>query len=150
MDQLKIEGIVVKKLKIIPNSKGDVLHMIRNDEQDFTSFGECYFSEVNPLTIKGWKKHITQTQNFSVPIGRLKLVLFDDRDDSKTFRNIAEITLGRPDSYNRIQIHPGIYYSFKCLSTSPTMIVNITDIPHDKNESLTLDLNNSNIPYKWK
>ena len=150
MDQLKIEGIIIKKLKIIPNSKGDVMHMIRNDEQGFKSFGECYFSEVNPLTIKGWKKHIAQTQNLSVPIGLLKLVLFDDRENSETHKNIEEITLGRPDFYYRIQIPPGIYYSFKCLSTSPTMIVNITDIPHDKNESLTLDLNNSNIPYKWK
>ena len=77
MDQLKIEGIIIKKLKIIPNSKGDVMHMIRNDEQGFKSFGECYFSEVNPLTIKGWKKHIAQTQNLSVPIGLLKLVLFE-------------------------------------------------------------------------
>lgn len=149
MDQLKIEGVTIKQLKIIPNFKGDVLHMMRNDEQDFKSFGECYFSEINPLIIKGWKKHINQTQNFSVPIGRINIVLFDDRQDSKTFKNIIEITLGRPDSYNRIKIPPGIFYSFKCISTSPAMIINITDLPHDKNESLTIDLINNYIPFEW-
>ena len=149
MDQLKIEGVTIKQLKIIPNFKGDVLHMMRNDEQDFKSFGECYFSEINPLIIKGWKKHINQTQNFSVPVGRINLVLFDDRQDSKTFKNIIEITLGRPDLYNRIKIPPGIYYSFKCISKSPAMIINITDIPHDKNESLTIDLSDNYIPFEW-
>ena len=149
MDQLKIEGVTIKQLKIIPNFKGDVLHMMRNDEQDFKSFGECYFSEINPSIIKGWKKHINQTQNFSVPVGRINIVLFDDRQDSKTFKNIIEITLGRPDLYNRIKISPGIYYSFKCISTSPAMIINITDIPHDKNESLTIDLSDNYIPFEW-
>ena len=149
MDNLKIEGVTLKQLKIIPSFKGDVLHMMRNDEQDFKSFGECYFSEINPLIIKGWKKHIHQTQNFSVPTGRIKIVLFDDRKDSKTFENIIEIILGRPDLFNRIKIPPGIYYSFKCLSTHPSIIVNITDIPHDINESLTIELDNNHIPYKW-
>tara|TARA_B110000977_G_C11011691_1_gene467937 strand:+ start:272 stop:724 length:453 start_codon:yes stop_codon:yes gene_type:complete len=149
MDKLKIEGVTLKQLKIIQSFKGDVLHMMRNDEQDFKSFGECYFSEINPLVIKGWKKHIHQTQNFSVPVGRIKIVLLDDRKDSKTFENIIEIILGRPDLFNRIKIPPGIYYSFKCLSTHPSIIVNITDIPHDINESLTIELNNNHIPYKW-
>ena len=149
MDKLTIKGLIVKKLKIVSTDKGDVLHMIRNDEDSFNSFGECYFSEVNPGCIKGWKKHSLQNQFFSVPVGRLKLVLFDDRESSETYKKTNEIILGRPDSYYRINIPPGIYYSFKCLTNTPTLIVNCTDIPHSVDESLTLELNNTIIPYKW-
>ena len=149
MDELTIKGIIINKLKIISSEKGDVLHMLRNDENSFKSFGECYFSEVNPDKIKGWKKHNIQNQFFSVPVGRLKLVLYDDRASSETYKTINEIILGRPDSYYRINIPPGIYYSFKCLTKTPALIVNCTDIPHSIDESLTLELNNTIIPYKW-
>lgn len=149
MDELTIKGIIINKLKIISSEKGDVLHMLRNDENSFKSFGECYFSEVNPDKIKGWKKHNIQNQFFSVPVGRLKLVLYDDRASSETYKTINEIILGRPDSYYRINIPPGIYYSFKCLTKTHALIVNCTDIPHSIDESLTLELNNTIIPYKW-
>jgi len=149
MDELTIKGIIIQKLKIISSEKGDVLHMLRNDENSFKSFGECYFSEVNPDKIKGWKKHNIQNQFFSVPVGRLKLVLYDDRASSETYKTINEIILGRPDSYYRINIPPGIYYSFKCLTKTPALIVNCTDIPHSIEESSSLDLNNTIIPYKW-
>jgi len=149
MDKLTILGLEVKKLKIIPNENGDILHMLRNDENSFKSFGECYFSEVNPFKVKGWKKHKIQNQNLSVPIGRLKLVLYDDRVSSKTYKKIDEIFLGRPDFFYRISIPPGIYYSFKCLTKTPALIVNCADIPHSYDESITLELNNPLIPYKW-
>ncbi len=64
MDKLTIEGLTVKKLNIISTDKGDVLHMLRNDEIGFKSFGECYFSEVNPGCIKVGKKHYKQNQFF--------------------------------------------------------------------------------------
>lgn len=149
MDKLNIQGIKVKTLKIIPNVKGDVLHMLRNDDSDFTSFGECYFSEVIPFNIKGWKKHTTQNQNISVPVGLLKIVLFDDRKESKTFKKIDEIFLGRPDFYFRVSIPPGIFYSFKCISENAALIVNCSDIPHNYEESVTLELSNPYIPYNW-
>ena len=61
-----------------------MLHFLRNDDPDFTSFGECYMSEINSVAIKGWKKHLEQTQNIVVPIGKIKFVLFDSRNNSAT------------------------------------------------------------------
>ena len=77
-DDFLIDGVLLTKLKEIPDPKGSVLHMLRNDDDLFTSFGECYFSEVNINAAKGWKKHLSQSQNISVPLGRIKFVLYDD------------------------------------------------------------------------
>jgi dTDP-4-dehydrorhamnose 3,5-epimerase len=149
MDELKIEGVVFSPLNQIGDERGSVLHMIRNDSPEFTTFGECYFSEVFPGKVKAWKKHRLQTQNIAVPVGRVRLVLFDPREKSSTFGNLIEIELGRPDAYNRVQLPPGIWYGFGCISQSPALIVNCADMPHLKNESETLDLNSTAIPFNW-
>ncbi len=148
-DDFLIDGVLLTKLKEIPDPKGSVLHMLRNDDDLFTSFGECYFSEVNINAVKGWKKHLSQSQNISVPLGRIKFVLYDDRESSATFKNISEIILGRPDSYYRLHIPNNVWYSFGCISETNSMIVNCSDIPHSPDESETLPIDNKEIPYSW-
>ncbi|RHX78259.1 dTDP-4-dehydrorhamnose 3,5-epimerase family protein [Leptospira yasudae] len=145
-----LEGVVITPLKEIFDPKGSVLHMIRSDDSEYSSFGECYFSEVNPGSVKAWKFHKRQTQNFTVPMGRIKLVLYDNRDGSSTKGKIQELVLGRPDHYQRIKIPPRIWYGFTCVSVEKAFIVNFTDIPHDPSESERLPECDSSIPFNWK
>jgi dTDP-4-dehydrorhamnose 3,5-epimerase len=145
-----IEGVIVTELKQIVDQRGAVLHMLRSDEVDFTKFGECYFSEVLPGAVKAWKLHTLQTQNLSVPIGMIKLVIYDDREYSNSRFSIFAIELGRPDSYVRVKIPPGLWYGFSCIGNSKALLVNCSDIPHDKMESRVLDSNDRFIPYNWK
>ena len=44
--------------------------------------------EILPNKIKAWKKHKEQTQNITVPIGEIILVVYDDRKGSNTQNNI--------------------------------------------------------------
>ena len=129
MDGAKLSDVKITNLKEIFDNRGSILHMLRSDSEDFKSFGECYFSEIYPGKIKAWKKHDKQTQNLSVPIGKIKLVLID------TDNKLIEYELGRPNFYFRVTIPPGIIYGFKCLSDEKALIVNCTDIPHDSSES---------------
>ncbi|TGK24529.1 dTDP-4-dehydrorhamnose 3,5-epimerase [Leptospira yasudae] len=145
-----LEGVVITPLKEIFDPKGSVLHMMRSDDSEYSSFGECYFSEVNPGSVKAWKFHKRQTQNFTVPMGRIKLVLYDNRDGSSTKGKIQELVLGRPDHYQRIKIPPRIWYGFTCVSVEKAFIVNFTDIPHDPSESERLPEYDSSIPFNWK
>lgn len=145
----QIIGLLVTELRQIIDNRGAVLHMIRNDSQGFINFGECYISEINPQQIKAWKRHTIQTQNITVPFGKLRFVAYDDRIDSPTYRNIYECDLGRPHSYNRITIPPGICYGFKSITNEPSLIVNCTDLPYNSEESIQIDLNENDIPYEW-
>lgn len=149
LTQVEINGVLIIGLKQIIDERGAVLHLIRNDSQFYSTFGECYMSLIHPNLIKAWKKHTLQTQNIAVPIGRIKLVIFDSRSDSSTFGNLLEIELGRPDSYNRIVIPPGVWYGFKCISQISALIVNCADIPHDNSESIRVEDNSDLIPYNW-
>lgn len=103
-----IKDVRKESLNILPNEKGDVLHMLRKDDPIFKQFGEVYFSFVNPDCIKGWKKHLRQTQHMAVPVGEVKLVLYDDRENSSSKGEIQEIIFGA-SNYQLVQIPPQIF-----------------------------------------
>ena len=61
---------------------------------------------------------------------------------------IYETELGR-NNYKIITIPPYIWYGFKGLSNSVSIIANVIDHPHDPKESESLDLYDGSIPYSW-
>ena len=145
-----IQGVTITNLTEFSDNRGSVLQMIRNDDPKFLSFGECYFSEINPGAIKAWKFHHKQTQIFAVPIGRIELVIFDDREDSASRGAIQIIDMGRPDAYKRVIIPPKLWYGFCCKSKVSALLVNCPDMPHNPEESLVRLEDDMLIPFKWK
>jgi len=144
-----IEGVLVKPLRQILDERGKIMHMIRDDDPDFISFGEIYFSCVYPGVIKGWHIHKKMTLNYAVPSGTIKLVLYDDRDSSKTRGELQEIFLG-PDNYCLVQIPPRIWNGFKGIGTTPSIVANCSTIPHDPNEIERKSPEDPSIPYRWE
>ena len=80
----EIDGVRVTPLRRIPDERGAVLHMLREDDEHFERFGEIYFSTVYPGVVKGWHLHREMTLNYAVPMGMVKLVCYDDREGSPT------------------------------------------------------------------
>jgi dTDP-4-dehydrorhamnose 3,5-epimerase len=146
----KINGVVISPLKQIEDERGAVLHMLRSDSSFFSKFGEIYFSVINQGSIKAWKKHKMMTQCFAVPIGRIHLVIFDDRPDSSSKGEIEEIVIGRPDKYYLVYIPPMLWYGFKGVSESLALLANCSDLPHDPDESEKLAAFNNYISYDWQ
>ena len=149
MEQLMIEGVVVTQLSQIVDERGAVLHHMRNDAPEFTTFGECYFSEMVPGAVKAWKRHREQTQNLAVPVGRVRFVVFDDRAGSTTQDELLVIELGRPDDYYRLCIPKGLWYGFTCLSKIPAVVANCADRLHDPDDAELIREDDSSIPYCW-
>jgi dTDP-4-dehydrorhamnose 3,5-epimerase len=129
-----INGVTLTPLREITDARGAVLHMLRADAADFRSFGECYFSEILPGAIKAWKRHRRQTQNLSVPVGRVRFVVHDRRESSPTRGLIDVVELGRPDAYARLCIPPLLWYGFTCVGATPALVANCTDVPYDPTE----------------
>ena len=130
-----IGGLILTPLREIADARGAVLHMLRADAPDFRAFGECYFSEVKPNSIKGWKRHRRQTQNLVVPVGRVRFVIYDSRETSPTRGSLDVVELGRPDAYLRLCIPPMLWYGFTSITDTPSLVANCTDMLHDPAES---------------
>jgi dTDP-4-dehydrorhamnose 3,5-epimerase len=144
-----IDGVALSELKEFRDQRGAVLQMLRADSPQFLGFGECYFSEVFPGVIKAWKRHHLQTQQIAVPVGRIRMVIFDARPTSLTKGELLVIELGRPDAYVRISIPPGVWYGFQCMSTVPALLANCADLPHDPAEIESRLVDHPEIPYRW-
>lgn len=147
-----LPGVLLQPLEIIPTPGGDVLHMLKSDYALAPApgpFGEIYFSEIYPGSVKAWKRHHLQTQRFAVPVGMIKIVLFDDRENSPGRGNLLELELGRPEHYNLLLIPPMIWYGFMCASAGPAIICNYADMPHRRDEAGRLPSDSSIIPFSW-
>lgn len=144
-----IDDVIVKPLGQFIDKRGKVLQMLRVDSAEFRRFGEIYFSVVNPGCIKAWKRHRLMTQNIAVPSGRLRIVTYDTREDSKSFKELKIIECGE-DDYCLVTIPSGLWYGFQALSRTPALMANCTDFPHDPLESETADQSDMSIvPYAW-
>lgn len=149
-----IKDALIKDLKIISAPGGPVLHMLKADDEQFRDFfpngvGEVYFSEVEPGAVKAWKLHKKQNGLFAVPMGLIKMVLYDARAESTTLGVMGALDLGRPDDYRLLRIPHGVWYGFKCVSATPAIICNCADIPHDPDDCLRKPANDLSIPYQW-
>ena len=80
-----IDGVKIITKKVISDDRGKILHMLKNDDSEYQKFGEIYFSYVFPKKIKAWHIHKKMTLNYVAAFGKIKLVLYDDRDKSPTF-----------------------------------------------------------------
>lgn len=143
-----IDGVEVVPLRRIADERGTVMHMLRRTDPHFKDFGEIYFSTVYRGVVKGWHKHREMTLNYACIFGRVKLVLYDDRERSSTKGALMEIFLG-PDNHSLVVIPPGIWNGFKGMSDPFAIIANCATHPHDPSRSERADPFGNAVPYDW-
>jgi dTDP-4-dehydrorhamnose 3,5-epimerase len=143
-----IDGMSVTPLRRIPDERGAVLHMLRDDSEGFERFGEIYFSMVYPGAIKAWHRHELMTLNYAVPVGMVKLVCYDDRPDSPTRGVLVELHVGELN-YALVTIPPLVWNGFKGEGTVPALIANCSTVHHSPDEIERLDPFSEQIPYDW-
>lgn len=143
-----IRDVLVQPLRQISDERGKIMHMLRRDDGWFEKFGEIYFSVVYPGVIKAWHLHTRMTLNYAVPIGMIKLVLYDAREDSPTRGAIEELFVGE-ENYVLVKIPSGIINGFKGIGTKPAYVANCATEPHDPAEMVRFDPFTKEIPYSW-
>lgn len=146
-EQPPIEGVVVVPLRRIPDERGTIYHMLRRDDPYFLEFGEIYFTSIYRGVVKGWHRHSGMTLNYACIVGRVKLVLYDDREGSPSRGAVTERFLG-PDDYSLVVIPPGLWVGMKGM-TEQAIVANCATKPHDPADTERLDPHDRSIPYEW-
>jgi dTDP-4-dehydrorhamnose 3,5-epimerase len=142
-----IKGVTITPLKIIANELGSVMHALKKSDDGYVGFGEAYFSTVSKGVVKGWKKHKLMTLNLVVSLGKVRFVIYDDRDDSPTKGIYNNFELSPDDNYNRLTILPGLWVAFEGIGIGTNMLLNLADILHDPHEAENSPVNEKKIPY---
>lgn len=143
-----IKGIIQTPLKQIYDDRGKVMHMLRITDPHFKQFGEVYFSWIYPDITKAWHKHLNMVMNYAVPVGTIKLVLYDARPESPTCNELNEFYMNS-ENYYLLTIPNNIWYGFQAIGNQAAMIVNCSTIPHQPNEIVRIPYDDPTIPYSW-
>lgn len=135
-------------LRRIPDERGTIYHMLKSTDPHFSTFGEIYFATVYPGVVKGWHRHKNMTLHYACIHGRVKLVIYDERQGSATKGQLMELFLG-PDNYNLVIIPPDLWNGFKGMGNEPAIMADVIDIPHERAQSDRIDPHKNHIPYVW-
>lgn len=143
-----VSGAHVVPLRRIPDERGTIMHMLRATDGHFIQFGEMYFSTIYRDIVKGWHRHVEMTLNYACIFGRVKVVLYDEREESPSHGVIEEIFLG-PDNHALVVIPPGVWSGFKGMSDPFSIVANCCTHAHDPSRTTRLDPFENHIPYSW-
>lgn len=145
-----IQDVEIKKLKPILDERGFLMEILRSDDGLFRRFGQCYVTLVHPGIVKGWHYHKKQYDHFCCLQGTAKVVLYDGREESKTYREINEFILSL-ETPLLVMIPPFVFHGFTAeegedamLLNLPTELYNYTE-PDEYREGPF----SGKIPYDW-
>jgi dTDP-4-dehydrorhamnose 3,5-epimerase len=130
----RIHGVQVKPLRVVPDERGWLMEILRADEGAlFSRFGQVYVSATYPGVVKAWHRHERQTDNFACVAGMIKLVLVDTREDSPTRDMVNEFCIGTHNPL-LVQVPKRVYHGWKCISSEPSLVVNVPDEPYNRDD----------------
>lgn len=146
-----IDGVKVKKLKVIPDERGRLMEILRSDDGVFEKFGQVYMTTALPGVVKAWHFHALQDDNFTCVHGRMRLALYDARRDSPTHGEVDEFVIG-PDDPMLVHIPKLVYHGFKCISNEEALVINTVTEPYNykKPDEFRIDAYDRDIPYDWR
>jgi dTDP-4-dehydrorhamnose 3,5-epimerase len=147
-----IEGVRIKKCNWMVDDRGQLTELLRADDEMFQGFGQSYITTCDISTykpiIKAWHCHERQYDNFTVIRGKLKLVLYDDREGSSTKNDFQEVIL---DAYQPqvVQIPPLVWHGFMALGDEPAWVLNIPSQPYNSKNPDEIRRSLYELEYDW-
>ena len=145
-----IDGVKLKRLRVIPDERGRLMEILRSDDPLFEKFGQVYMTTTYPGVVKGWHFHKKQDDNIACIKGMLKLVLYDGREDSSSVGEVNEFFVGE---HNPMLVHvpKGVLHGWKCISLEEALVVNCVTEPYDYEnpDEHRVPFDSDEVPYDW-
>ena len=130
---MSLEKIKIVSLKILKNTRGDVLKYINKKNKYLNKFGEIYFTEIKKNKVKGWNLHKKCWCLLAVPYGKVKFTFAENINSKK-----KTIIIGKKN-YSLIVVPPRIWFNFMSIEKI-SLVVNTLNQIHNKNETLKIPI----------
>lgn len=147
----EIDGVQLREVRHVPRDHGVITEMYRS-EWDPTGLPvtHSYQSRLFPGAIGAWSCHAKSIDRLFVNQGHMKVVLFDGREDSPTYRHIREVHCGdvRPTF---VVVPVGVWHGVQNLGTGDALMVNFPTLAYDyaDPDHYRLPWDTAEIPYVW-
>lgn len=144
-----IDGVQIKNLVSHGDERGYFRELIRKNDDFFDpGFGQLSHSLVKPGVVKAWHGHVRQYQWTYVITGVLSVVIYDAREDSRTYEEKIQMVLGDGHDAQIYVIPPGVVHGYRCLS-GPAHVLYVTSDVYDPEEEIRIPHDNNSISHDW-
>lgn len=147
-----IDGVVIKQLTSFGDDRQVFREIIRRTDDFFSEgFGQLSYALMYPGSAKAWHFHQRQVDWWYVPLGALKLVLYDMRPESPTSGKLQEVLMG-PDTasgHEVVKIPPMVAHGCRVLS-GVTQLFYVTSQVYDPSDEGRLPHDDPTIGYDWR
>lgn len=129
---MMIEGVKVKELVRHEDYRGYFQEIFRTDDGLVDKIAQVSLSITKPGIIKAFHWHKYQDDCFYVLSGKIRLVLYDAREDSKTKGQLQDFVLGDP--HNQIVLIPArVLHGYKVLGEKEAALIYATNNAYNSN-----------------
>ena len=121
----EIKGIVVRKLNKAFDSRGWLAELFRHDDlaEEFYP-AMAYVSSTNPGITRGPHEHVDQADFFCfLGPSNFKLRLWDNREQSETFRCMSTLIVGEDNPVSVI-VPAGVVHAYQNIGDSEGIVIN--------------------------
>lgn len=147
-----IQGVQSRELQVNADDRGHLVELFRSDWAEFDPEPEmAYYSLSYPGVVRAWHRHTKgQVDYFACPKGRIRVGIYDDREESATRGETDSFVLG--EHVQRLVRIPGAcWHGFEVLGSEPAMLVNFpTNLyDYDDPDEQRLPPHTPDIPFEW-
>ena len=137
-----IDGVKIVKLETHEDDRGFFREIFRFSEQfEGVPVGQLSQSLVKEGVVKAWHGHVYQSQWNYVVSGQIKVGLYDNREDSTTYKQTMQFVAGKgakpPFAYF---FPPGVLHGYKCI-IGPMQIIYLTSEVYDLGDEVRVNNN---------
>lgn len=144
-----IDGVEIKELVTHRDERGFFREIARATEAIVAEgWKQVSHSLMYPGVAKAWHVHPTQIDWWYVPVGDLKVALYDLRQGSPTRGQLQELFLGEHYPAQLLKIPAGVAHGCKAIN-GPAHLIYLTSGTYDPAEEGRLPHDDPSIGYDW-
>jgi dTDP-4-dehydrorhamnose 3,5-epimerase len=149
--QKLIHGVVIRNAVTQIDDRGTLCEILRPD-WDFhpAPLSYVYQFMIRPGKIKGWHVHHQHDDRIFISQGTVKVVLYDDRPDSPTYKTINVIH--RTDLQRSIMTIPAfVFHAHQNIGSTDALMISMPTrlYNHESPDVYRYPIDNDYIPYKF-
>ncbi|ELZ31371.1 spore coat polysaccharide synthesis SpsK [Halogeometricum pallidum JCM 14848] len=148
----RIHDVEVRDLQVNADERGHLVELFREDWELFDPKpAMSYYSMTYPGITRAWHRHNRgQIDYFTCPKGRIKIGIYDDREDSPTQDEVNTLVISEHNQ-QVVRIPGECWHGFKALGDKPAFLVNMpTNIyNYEDPDEERLPYDTEKIPLDW-
>ena len=146
-----IDGVKIKEIKKHFDDRGFFAEIIKFGEDTFKEIKQTSYTETYPGVIKAFHWHKQQFDIWFPVKGSIRIVLYDLREDSPTYKETQVIYAGE-DNPLVVLIPPGVAHGYQVLGSEKAGLFYHTSDAYNPNEpdEFRIPFDDKKINFDWQ